>query len=68
MAESSDNQVRSLVATALSLTIASVSVILRFIARRMLKQRPFLDDWLMLAAVVSCFLGLTGPQLSKSDL
>ena len=54
MATSDNIQSRSLVAAGLSLTVASVSVMLRFIARRMLRQRPFLDDWFMLAAVVSC--------------
>ena len=58
MARNDNIQPSSLVATGLSLAIASVSVMLRFIARRMLRQRPFLDDWFMLAAVVSCFIEL----------
>ncbi len=60
LATSGYRQSQSLIGVGLSLTAASVSVMLRFTTRRTLRQRPFVDDGFMLAAAVKCSIGFEG--------
>lgn len=51
------HQLAIVVAPVIGVTLATACVILRFRARRLLKQPVQFDDWLCFAALVSLILG-----------
>ena len=54
------------VAVGLSLSIATTSVVVRLIARRLQRQQFFLDDLLIFVALVSIWKQLLGLKLTGS--